>query len=180
MLYAGFAETFVSSSVKGLRMTFEFCIGNGFDVHRLVPGRKLILGGVEIDFEKGLEGHSDADVLTHAIIDAVLGAAGLGDIGMWFPDSDEAHRDADSIELLRTVHAEIQKKGFVVGNIDAIVIAQKPKLGSCFPEMKERLSKALGCEVDRVNLKATTTEGMGFTGRGEGIAATAVALLACR
>lgn len=152
-------------------------IGHGYDVHRLAEGRLLILGGMTIPFEKGLEGHSDADVLTHAIMDALLGAAALGDIGGMFPDTDEAYRGADSIELLKKVTAAVHKAGYIIANIDATVLAQRPKLKPYIPEMRTRLARACGIETDCVNVKATTEEGLGFTGMGEGIAAHAVCLL---
>ena len=152
-------------------------IGIGYDVHRLVEDRKLILGGVEIPFEKGLLGHSDADVLVHAIMDAILGAIGKGDIGKHFPDTDPRYAGADSVALLRHVIALMDNDGYRIGNVDAIVIAQRPKIGRYFAKMKEILAEAMGCEMDAVNLKATTEEGLGFTGRQEGIAAQAVCLL---
>lgn len=152
-------------------------IGTGYDVHRLTEDRKLILGGVEIPFEKGLLGHSDADVLIHAIMDAMLGAAGLGDIGKLFPDSDPQYKGISSVKLLKIVSERIQEAGFRLGNIDAIVIAQRPKIGPYFPAMKRILADTLGCGEDRINLKATTEERLGFTGREEGMAAQAVCLL---
>ncbi len=152
-------------------------VGTGFDVHRLAPGRKLILGGVEIESERGLEGHSDADVLTHAIIDALLGALGLGDIGMWFPDTDPAFKDACSLELLERVWKEIKERSYRLGNIDATLIAQAPRMAPHLDEMRVRLAAQLECDPGQINLKATTTEGLGFTGRGEGIAAMASVLL---
>jgi 2-C-methyl-D-erythritol 2,4-cyclodiphosphate synthase len=152
-------------------------IGLGYDTHRLVAGRPLILGGVEIDHELGLEGHSDADVLTHAVIDALLGAAGLGDIGERFPDTDERWRGADSIELLREVGAAVRAEGLRVVNVDATVVLERPKLLPHRPAMRARLAEALGVDERRVNVKATTGEGMGFVGRGEGAAAMAVAAL---
>ena len=150
-------------------------IGHGYDVHRLVEGRKLILGGVEIPYERGLLGHSDADVLTHAVMDAILGAAGLGDIGRMFPDSDPAYAGADSLVLLDRVLARVGEAGWQVGNVDVTVIAQRPKLMGYLPEMTQTLERRLG--AGRVNLKATTEEGLGFTGAGEGISAMAIALL---
>ena len=150
-------------------------IGHGYDVHRLVEGRKLILGGVEIPYERGLLGHSDADVLTHAVMDAILGAAGLGDIGRMFPDSDPAYAGADSLVLLDRVLARVGEAGWQVGNVDVTVIAQRPKLMGYLPEMTQTLERRLG--AGRVNLKATTEEGLGFTGAGEGIAAHTVCLL---
>ena len=152
-------------------------IGQGYDVHRLVEGRKLILGGVEIPYEKGLLGHSDADVLTHALMDALLGAAALGDIGKLFPDNDPAYEGADSIELLRKVTAVLAEHGYRVGNLDCTVIAQRPKLAPHIPQMRQILAGAMGLEVSRVSVKATTEEGLGFSGQGLGIAAQAVALI---
>ena len=152
-------------------------IGHGYDVHKLVAERKLIIGGVDIPFEKGLLGHSDADVLTHAIMDALLGAAALGDIGLHFPDNDPAYKDADSIKLLEKVGDILESKLFVVDNIDATIIAQVPKMRPYIDTMRENIAKALKVPVSLVNVKATTEEGMGFTGAGEGIAAHAVCLL---
>ena len=152
-------------------------IGHGYDVHKLVEGRKLILGGIEIPFEKGLLGHSDADVLTHALMDALLGAAALGDIGKLFPDNDPAFAGADSVELLKNVCAVIAEAGYRVGNVDCTVIAQRPKLAPFIPAMREKLADAMGVDVSRVSVKATTEEHLGFTGEGLGIAAHAVALL---
>ena len=152
-------------------------IGHGYDVHRLVEGRKLILGGVEIPYEKGLLGHSDADVLTHALMDALLGAAALGDIGQLFPDNDDAFSGADSIALLRRVCAIIAEHGYAVGNIDCTVLAQRPRLATHIRQMRQRLADAMGIDLSRVSVKATTEEGLGFTGEGLGIAAHAVALL---
>ena len=152
-------------------------IGHGYDVHRLVEGRRLILGGVEIPDEKGLLGHSDADVLTHALMDALLGAAALGDIGQLFPDSDDAFLGADSIDLLRRVCAVIAQHGYAVGNVDCTVLAQRPKLAPHIPQMRRRLAEAMGIDASCVSVKATTEEGLGFTGEGLGIAAHAVALL---
>ena len=152
-------------------------IGQGYDVHRLVEGRKLILGGVEIPYEKGLLGHSDADVLTHALMDALLGAAALGDIGQHFPDKDPQYAGADSMELLRRVCAILREAGYRVGNADCTVIAQRPKLAPFIPAMRERLAEAMGLAANQVSVKATTEEGLGFTGEGLGIAAHAVALL---
>ena len=150
-------------------------MGYGFDVHRLEPGYSLILGGVRIPYEKGLVGHSDADVLTHAVMDALLGAAGLGDIGRHFPDTDEAYRGADSMDLLQRVVALLAQRGWVVGQVHATVVAKRPKLAPYIPQMRARLAQRLGVSVEAVNVKATTSEGLGFTGRGEGIAAHAVA-----
>ena len=144
-------------------------IGQGYDVHRLCAGRKLILGGVEIEYEKGLLGHSDADVLTHAIMDALLGAAALGDIGHLFPDNDPAFKDADSIVLLKKVCSVIRDKGYEIGNIDATVIAQQPKLAPHITKMRENLSLACGIDVSQISVKATTEEKLGFTGSGEGM-----------
>ena len=152
-------------------------IGHGYDAHRLAAGRKLILGGCEIEYDRGLEGHSDADVLTHAIIDALLGAAGLGDIGRNFPDSDEAYRDISSIILLKKVAGMLAGKGFCVENVDATIIAQRPRLADALPLMGQNVAEALSIGPELVNIKATTEEGMGFTGREEGIAAHAVVLL---
>lgn len=152
-------------------------IGMGYDVHRLVEDRKLILGGVEIPYEKGLLGHSDADCLTHAVMDALLGAAAMGDIGKHFPDTDEKYKGADSIELLRAVKLMLEEKGYKVGNVDATIIAQRPKMAPHIPEMIRIISEALEIDSGRVNIKATTEEGLGFTGEGLGISCQAVALL---
>ena len=152
-------------------------IGHGYDVHKLVEGRDLILGGVKIDYEKGLLGHSDADVLLHAVSDALLGAAGLGDIGRHFPDTDPKYKGADSLMLLREVYRKISEKGFRVGNIDVTMIAQRPKLKDYIPQMQENIAAAVGVTPDRVNVKATTEEKLGFTGSGEGMACHAVCLL---
>lgn len=152
-------------------------IGHGYDVHRLVEGRALILGGVTVPFDRGLLGHSDADVLTHAVMDALLGAAALGDIGQLFPDSDAAYAGADSIALLERVTALLREHGWQVGNVDATVVAQTPKLAPYIPEMRRRLAEAMGLDVDCVSVKATTEERLGFTGSGEGMAAHAVALI---
>lgn len=152
-------------------------IGNGYDVHRLVENRKLIIGGVEIPHEKGLDGHSDADVLLHAVMDALLGAAALGDIGLHFPDTDEAFKGADSRALLRKVADLVREKGYFVGNIDATVIAQRPKLRPYIQQMVKNIAEDLEVLEDQVNVKATTEERLGFSGREEGIAATAVCLL---
>jgi 2-C-methyl-D-erythritol 2,4-cyclodiphosphate synthase len=152
-------------------------IGQGFDAHALVAGRKLVVGGVEIPHEKGLEGHSDADVLIHAICDALLGAAGLGDIGRHFPDTDAAYKGADSRALLRSVVQKVTAAGFNVGNVDATIIAQAPRMAPHIARMVSNISADLGLPGSVVNIKATTTEMLGFTGRGEGIAAQAVALL---
>ena len=152
-------------------------IGHGYDVHKLVEGRKLILGGIEIPYEKGLLGHSDADVLTHALMDALLGAAALGDIGKLFPDNDPAFAGADSVKLLKKVCAVISDAGYRVGNVDCTVIAQRPKLAAFIPAMREKLAKAMQVHVTQVSVKATTEEHLGFTGEGLGIAAHSVALL---
>lgn len=152
-------------------------IGHGYDVHRLTEGRRLILGGVEVPYEKGLLGHSDADVLTHAVMDALLGAAALGDIGKLFPDSDAAYAGADSIALLERVTALLREHGWRVGNVDATVVAQAPRLAPYVPDMRRRLAEAMGLDVDCVSVKATTEERLGFTGSGEGMAAHAVALI---
>jgi 2-C-methyl-D-erythritol 2,4-cyclodiphosphate synthase len=152
-------------------------VGQGFDVHALVVGRKLIIGGVEIPFERGLEGHSDADVLLHAVTDALLGAAALGDIGRHFPDTSAAYRGADSRALLRAAMAKVAAAGYVVANIDATIIAQEPRMAPHIPAMVENLASDLGLRPGQVNVKAKTTERLGFTGRGEGIAAEAVVLL---
>ncbi len=155
----------------------SFRIGHGYDVHRLVAGRPLILGGVEIPYEKGLLGHSDADVLAHAIADALLGAAALGDIGGMFPDTDPQYKGADSIKLLSLVAAAVREAGFKPCNIDATVLAQAPKLKPYILQMRERLATACGLAADAVSVKATTEEGLGFTGSGEGMAAHAVCLI---
>ena len=152
-------------------------IGTGYDVHRLTKDRDLILGGVKIPYEKGLLGHSDADVLLHALMDAMLGAAALGDIGSHFPDSDPAYEGISSISLLRQTVLLLREKGYQVGNVDTTIIAQKPKLASYLPQMRENIAAALGIGTDFVSVKATTEEGLGFTGSGEGIAAQAVCLL---
>jgi 2-C-methyl-D-erythritol 2,4-cyclodiphosphate synthase len=152
-------------------------IGTGYDVHRLTAGRKLIIGGVNIPFDKGLLGHSDADVLVHAIMDALFGAAGMGDIGRHFPDSDDKYKDANSLNLLRETIRIIRKKSLEIGNIDATVIAEKPKLSPYIEEMKNNIAAALEISPENINIKATTEEGLGFTGSGEGIAANAVTLL---
>ena len=154
-----------------------FRIGHGFDVHQLVPGRLLTVGGVKIDFERGLLGHSDADVLLHAICDALLGAASMGDIGKHFPDSDVRLKGIDSRELLRNVATKISAGGFTIGNVDATIIAQAPKMAPYIAAMVANIAADLGVNASQVNIKATTTEKLGFTGRGEGIAAEAVCLL---
>ena len=155
----------------------EMRIGHGYDVHRLVEDRDLILGGVKIPFEKGLLGHSDADVLLHAIMDALLGAAALGDIGQHFPDNDDRYKGADSIVLTMEVRRFLEVAGWRVVNIDATVLAQKPKLAPHIPAMRQNIAEALGCTLDRVSVKATTEEGLGFTGALEGIAAHAVCIV---
>ncbi len=152
-------------------------IGMGYDVHRLVENRKLILGGVEIPYEKGLLGHSDADVLLHAIMDALLGAAALGDIGKHFPDTDPAYKGISSILLLEHVGRLLEKEGIRIGNIDATVIAQRPKLAPYIMNMRENIAKALSIDIDQINVKATTEEGLGFTGEGLGIASNAICLV---
>jgi len=152
-------------------------VGSGFDAHRLVAGRRLVLGGVTIPFERGLDGHSDADVLAHAVCDAVLGALGAGDIGSHFPDTDPAYKDADSRELLRRVWRMARSAGYALGNLDATLIAQAPRLAPHLPAMASNLAADLGATRDQVNVKATTTENMGFAGRGEGIAAMATVVL---
>ena len=152
-------------------------IGHGYDVHRLVPGRDLILGGVKMPYELGLDGHSDADVLLHAVSDALLGAAGLGDIGRHFPDTDPKYKGADSLVLLNIVGQKVAQKGYRVSNIDVTMIAQKPKLKDYISRMEENIASALGLDPEQVNVKATTEEKLGFTGTGEGMACHAVCLL---
>lgn len=152
-------------------------VGMGYDVHKLVEDRKLILGGVEIPYEKGLLGHSDADVLVHAVMDALLGAAALGDIGKHFPDTDPAYAGADSMKLLEEVKKLLDAENYIVGNIDATVIAQKPKLAPYIERMRENIAARLGIDMNQVNVKATTEEGLGFTGAGQGISAQAICLL---
>lgn len=152
-------------------------VGHGYDVHRLAENRRLVIGGVVIPYDRGLLGHSDADVLLHAISDALLGAAALGDIGHMFPDTDPKYKDADSLSLLRKVGARLYTAGYKVSNIDATVIAQAPKLAPYVKEMRKRISYALGIDTDAVSVKATTEEGLGFSGTGEGIAAHAVCLI---
>lgn len=149
----------------------------GYDVHKLTEKRKLILGGVDIPYEKGLLGHSDADVLIHAIMDAILGAAALGDIGKHFPDTDPAYEGISSIKLMEHVAGLLRENGFEIGNIDATVIAQRPKLAAYIPQMRQNMADALGIEVSQINVKATTEEGLGFTGAGQGIASQAICLL---
>ena len=152
-------------------------IGHGYDVHRLTEGRKLILGGVEIPFEKGLDGHSDADVLIHAVMDALLGAAGKGDIGKHFPDTDDAYKGASSVSLLREVNDILKKEGFIIGNIDVTLIAEEPKIGKYTNEMKQVMADAMECLPQQINIKGTTTEKLGFTGRREGIACMASCII---
>lgn len=152
-------------------------IGHGYDVHRLTEDRKLILGGVEIPFEKGLLGHSDADVLTHAVMDSLLGACALGDIGKLFPDTDENYKGADSIMLLKEVYKVIKNKGYAVLNVDSTICCQSPKLSTYIDKMKTNIAEALECDIECISIKATTEEGLGFTGVGEGISATAVCLI---
>jgi 2-C-methyl-D-erythritol 2,4-cyclodiphosphate synthase len=153
-------------------------VGIGYDVHPLVENRNLILGGVLIPFQKGLDGHSDADVLVHAVIDALLGAAGMGDIGRLFPDTDDRYKGVSSLVLLRHVAQVLKKAMFEVENIDATIVAQKPRIAPYIEKMKENIALELGIQTDRINIKATTTEGMGFIGAGDGMAAYAIALLA--
>ena len=152
-------------------------IGTGYDVHRLTEGRKLIIGGVEIPHTQGLLGHSDADVLLHAITDAILGAAALGDIGLHFPDTDDQWEGADSLKLLSMAYDKVREKGYTLGNIDATILAQKPKLRPYIDKMRHNIAHTLQVDIDSINIKATTEEGLGFTGKEEGIAAQAVALL---
>lgn len=161
-----------NASFNGLR------VGHGFDVHRLVEGRRLIMGGVTIPFEKGLDGHSDADVLLHAIADALLGAAGLPDIGQHFPPSDNRYKDASSLDLLSTVVELVRGAGFVVINVDSVIMAERPKMNPHITLMKQNIARVLEVDVSAVGVKATTCEGLGFTGREEGIAASAVCLVA--
>ena len=149
-------------------------VGMGYDVHKLVEGRKLILGGVEIPYEKGLLGHSDADVMLHAVMDALLGAAALGDIGLHFPDTDPKYKGASSIKLLEHVGRLLEENGYVIENIDATIIAQRPKMRPHIDQMRENMAKALKIDVDQINVKATTEEGLGFTGSGEGISSQAI------
>ena len=155
----------------------NYRIGNGYDVHKLTEGRKLILGGVEIEHTLGLLGHSDADVLVHAIMDALLGALALGDIGKHFPDTDEKYKGADSLKLLSHVSSLLKEKGYSVCNIDSTIMAQKPKLSPYIDTMRENIAKTLSIETERVSVKATTTEKLGFEGRGEGISASAACIL---
>ncbi len=155
-------------------------IGHGYDVHKLVSGRDLIIGGVNIPYELGLLGHSDADVLSHAIMDAMLGAAAMGDIGHLFPDTDERYRGADSLEMMREVCKKLRAKGYEIGNIDSTVCAQAPKLAPHIEEMRRKIAEACGISVSRVSVKATTEEGLGFTGQKQGISATAVCIICGR
>lgn len=155
----------------------NFRIGHGYDVHKLTQGRRLVLGGVTIPHELGLLGHSDADVLVHAIMDSIIGAMGLGDIGRHFPDTDEKYRGADSLHLLSAVRVMMVSRGYSVVNIDATIIAQKPRISPYVERMRDNVARVLGCDIDRVNIKATTEEHLGFTGREEGISAHAVALI---
>jgi 2-C-methyl-D-erythritol 2,4-cyclodiphosphate synthase len=152
-------------------------VGIGYDVHPLVPGRRLVLGGVEIQFDKGLSGYSDADALTHAIMDALLGAAGLRDIGTLFPSKDQKYKDISSLVLLDDVSKSLKAKGFKIGNIDAVVVAEQPRISPFIDDMRGNISRTLGINPEQVMVKATTTDGLGFAGRGEGIAAYAVALV---
>lgn len=152
-------------------------VGLGYDVHRLVEGRDLILGGVKIPYEKGLLGHSDADVLLHALTDALLGAAALGDIGRHFPDTDERYRGISSLILLEKAYTLVKERGYSLGNADMVLILQKPKLKEYIPSMEENIAEALSCEKERISVKATTEEGLGFTGQGEGVSAKAIVLL---
>lgn len=152
-------------------------IGQGYDVHKLVEGRDLILGGVTVPYEKGLLGHSDADVLVHAVMDALLGAAALGDIGQHFPDTDPKYKGISSIALLKEIGALLEKEGYIIENIDATIIAQRPKLAAYRPQMAKNIAEALHLEVNQVSVKATTEEGLGFTGSGEGISSQAITLL---
>jgi len=158
-------------------MKNDFRIGNGFDVHAFAEGRKLILGGVEIPYEKGLAGHSDADVLLHAITDALLGALALGDLGKHFPDTDKDFKDIDSSILLKKAYDLIRTKNYTLSNIDSVLMMEKPKVAPYVFQMRQNIAKVLNVDVDRISVKATTTERLGFTGRGEGIAASAVVLL---
>lgn len=152
-------------------------VGIGFDVHAFTPGRKLILGGIEIDYDKGLEGHSDADVLVHSVMDALLGASGLGDIGGHFPDSEKKYKDISSLALLNEVRKKMSARGYKIENIDTVIVLQEPKIFKYFKKMEENIANTLEIETSRVNLKATTTEHLGFCGRGEGIAAHSIVLL---
>jgi len=155
----------------------DFRIGNGFDVHAFAEKRKLIIGGIEIPFEKGLAGHSDADVLLHAICDALLGSLALGDIGKHFPDNDPKFKDANSVSLLSEVYKMIESKGFKIGNLDAVLMLQRPKISPYVEKIREKISSTLNVDIDKISIKATTTEKLGFTGREEGIAAMATVLV---
>ncbi len=152
-------------------------VGIGYDVHRLVEGRDLVIGGVKLPYDKGLLGHSDADVLLHAIMDSLLGAAGLGDIGKHFPDTDERYKDASSMDLLKEVKELVADKHYIVENIDGIIVAQKPKMAPHIPEMIKNIARGLGIDEDQINIKATTEEGLGVTGKGEGISSQVVCML---
>lgn len=152
-------------------------VGMGYDVHKLVEGRKLILGGVDIPYEKGLLGHSDADVMLHAVMDALLGAAALGDIGKHFPDTDPEFKGVSSLLLLQKVGQLLEEKGYIIENIDATIIAQRPKMAPHIPQMRQNMAEVLGIDVDQINVKATTEEGLGFTGSGEGISSQAICCL---
>ncbi|MBR4410645.1 MAG: 2-C-methyl-D-erythritol 2,4-cyclodiphosphate synthase [Firmicutes bacterium] len=158
-------------------LPMEIRVGTGYDVHRLTEGRKLILGGVDIPYEKGLDGHSDADVMAHALMDALLGAAGLGDIGRHFPDTDPQYKGISSLKLLEIVNQRIHEAGYELGNADVTIIAQRPKLAGYISQMEENLAAVLGADIRQINVKATTTEKLGFTGRGEGIAAEAACII---
>ena len=167
----------ISTTVQMLSGRNNMRVGMGYDVHKLVEGRPLILGGVTIPYEKGLLGHSDADCLVHAIMDSLLGAAALGDIGKHFPDTDPRYEGADSMKLLSEVKKMLDDRSYIIGNIDATIIAQKPKMASFIPEMRQRIADTLEIELDRINVKATTEEGLGFTGEGRGISCQSIALL---
>jgi 2-C-methyl-D-erythritol 2,4-cyclodiphosphate synthase len=167
----------VGVEIRGRGLIIMIRVGQGFDVHQLVEGRPCIIGGVTLPYEKGLLGHSDADVLLHTISDAILGALGLGDIGKHFPDTDPLFKDADSLKLLEQVWQLVKERGYKLGNIDSTIIAQRPKMAPYIPQMTEIIARALEAEVSQVNVKATTTEQLGFTGRGEGIAAQSVVCL---
>ncbi len=173
----GAYENYKITTIDDIKKEKEMRIGHGYDVHKLVEGRKLIMGGVEIPYEKGLDGHSDADVLAHAIMDSLLGALALGDIGKHFPDTDPAYKGIDSMKLMGHVAGLIESKGRKVVNIDATILCQRPKLAPHIPQMRENIAKVLGCDVNRVSVKATTEEGLGFTGEGKGIATHCVCLL---
>ena len=177
MLSPEYFPSLLSTQHSGLSTLYSMRIGFGYDVHPLVKGRKLILGGVEIPFEKGLEGYSDADVLLHALCDAILGALGEGDIGNHFPDTDPQFRGISSVQLLRAVGARMTEKNFIIGNLDSTVVAERPKVGPFIPRMKEQIAGALRISPQQINIKATTSEGLGFIGEGKGMAAYAVVLL---